>query len=214
MNSINEPPREHLSFDLYHPQPLVVVISGPSGVGKDAVLKAMQARGLPYHFVVTMTSRPPRENEINGVDYFFTTREHFEELIRQNEFIEWALVYDDYKGVPKSQIRQALASGKDVILRVDVQGAATFRKLCPEAVLIFLIPQDEAEWMERLKNRKTETPESLKLRLETARAELERLNEFDYVVVNANDRLDEAVDTIVDIINAEHHRVHPRRSCV
>jgi len=116
--------------------------------------------------------------------------------------------------VPKSQIRQALASGKDVILRVDVQGAATFRKLCPEAVLIFLIPQDEAEWMERLKNRKTETPESLKLRLETARAELERLNEFDYVVVNANDRLDEAVDTIVDIINAEHHRVHPRRSCV
>lgn len=214
MNSINEPPREHLSFDLYHPQPLVVVISGPSGVGKDAVLKAMQARGLPYHFVVTMTSRPPRENEINGVDYFFTTREHFEELIRQDEFIEWALVYDDYKGVPKSQIRQALASGKDVILRVDVQGAATFRKLCPEAVLIFLIPQDEAEWMERLKNRKTETPESLKLRLETARAELERLNEFDYVVVNANDRLDEAVDTIVDIINAEHHRVHPRRSCV
>ncbi|GAP08078.1 MAG TPA: guanylate kinase [Anaerolinea thermolimosa] len=214
MNSINEPNREHLSFDLYHPQPLVVVISGPSGVGKDAVLKAMQARGLPYHFVVTMTSRPPRENEVDGVDYFFTTREHFEELIRQDEFIEWALVYEDYKGVPKSQIRQALESGKDVILRVDVQGAATFRKLCPEAVLIFLIPQDEAEWMERLKNRKTETPESLKLRLETARAELERLNEFDYVVVNANDRLDEAVDTIVDIINAEHHRVHPRRSCL
>ncbi len=213
MNSINER-KDKLSFDLYHPQPLVVVISGPSGVGKDAVLKAMQARGLPFHFVVTMTSRAPRENEVEGKEYFFTTREHFESLIREDGFIEYALVYEDYKGVPKAQIRQALDSGKDVILRVDVQGASTFRQLCPEAVLIFLIPADEDEWLGRLQNRKTETAESLALRVHTAQAELERLDEFDYVVVNAHDRLEEAVDTIRDIINAEHHRVHPRKTCL
>jgi guanylate kinase len=143
--SQNRKETEPLSFDLYHPQPVMVVISGPSGVGKDAVLKEMQARGLPFHFVVTMTSRAPRENEVPGVDYWYTTRENFEELIRQDEFIEYALVYEDYKGVPKPQIREALASGKDVILRVDVQGAATLRGLCPEAILVFLIPENEPE---------------------------------------------------------------------
>jgi guanylate kinase len=205
---------ETLSFDVYHPEPLMVVISGPSGVGKDAVLKEMQVRGLPVHFVVTMTSRAPRENEIPGVDYFFTTRENFEKLIGQDEFIEYALVYEDYKGVPKPQIRQALASGNDVLLRVDVQGAATLKKICPDALMIFLIPDNQEEWLERLCNRKTETAESLTVRVECARSELGELGKFDYVVINAQHRLDEAVDTIVDIINAEHHRVNPRRICI
>jgi guanylate kinase len=212
--SQNRKEPEPLSFDLYHPQPVMVVISGPSGVGKDAVLKEMQARGLPFHFVVTMTSRAPRENEVPGVDYWYTTRENFEELIRQDEFIEYALVYEDYKGVPKPQIREALASGKDVILRVDVQGAATLRGLCPEAILVFLIPENEPEWLERLTNRKTETAESLAVRVRTAREELKELVKFDYVVVNADARLGEAVDTIISIINAEHHRVHPRSICL
>lgn len=202
---------ENLSFDLYHPQPLLVVISGPSGVGKDAVVNRMKAKGVSFHFVVTMTSRPPRQNEVDGVDYWFTTRQNFAGLISQNEFLEYALVYEDYKGIPKSQIREAMQSGKDVILRVDVQGAATLRRLCPEAVLIFLIPDDEEKWLERLQNRKTETSETLRLRVETARGEMEQLGNFDYVVVNATDRLDEAVNTIVAIIDAEHHRVHPRR---
>lgn len=202
---------EPLSFDLFNPQPLLVVISGPSGVGKDAVLKQMQARGLSFHFVVTMTSRAPRPGEVNGEDYWFTSRENFEQLIRDDEFIEYALVYEDYKGVPKPQIREALASGMDVLLRVDVQGAETMRKLCPEAVLIFLLPDNEEEWLSRLCNRKTETPESLSLRIKTVRQELKELNKFDYVVVNAHDRLDDAVDTIQDIINAEHHRTHPRK---
>jgi guanylate kinase len=204
-------PDETLSFDLIHPQPLLVVISGPSGVGKDAVLKALQQRGLPLHFVVTMTSRPPRNGEVDGVDYFFVTREKFEELIRRNEFIEYAVVYDDYKGIPKHQIRQALESNRDVILRVDVQGAQTLRRLCPDALLIFLIPTDEREWFDRLRNRKTETPESLALRLKTAKQELEFLPEFDYVVVNTQDKLEHTVDTIVSIIEAEHHRVTPRK---
>jgi len=202
---------ESLSFDLFHPAPLLIVISGPSGVGKDAVLKSMQARGLPLHFVVTMTSRPPREGEIDGVDYFFVSKEQFEALIEENEFIEHAVVYGDYKGIPKTQIRRALESQKDVVLRVDVQGAMTLRRLCPDAVLIFLIPSHEKEWFERLRNRQTETPESLALRLKTAREELEYLSAFDYVVVNAQDQLDKAVDTIQAIIEAEHHRVVPRK---
>jgi len=202
---------ESLSFDLYHPQPLLVVISGPSGVGKDAVLKSLQKRGLLLHFVVTMTSRAPRQGEEDGVDYFFVSRERFETLIDQDEFIEYAHVYNDYKGIPKSQIRKAIESGVDVILRVDVQGAQTLRRLCPDAVLIFLIASNVKEWYDRLRNRKTETEESLALRLKTARKELEYLSEFDYVVVNAHERLEETVDTIVSILEAEHHRVVPRR---
>lgn len=202
---------ESLSFDLYHPQPLLVVISGPSGVGKDAVLKSLQKRSLPLHFVVTMTSRAPRQGEEDGVDYFFVSREKFETLIDQDEFVEYAHVYDDYKGIPKSQIRRAIESGMDVILRVDVQGAQTLRRLCPDAVLIFLIPSNVKEWYDRLRNRKTETDESLALRLKTAQTELEYLSEFDYVVVNAHERLEETVDTIVSILEAEHHRVVPRR---
>ena len=202
---------ESLSFDLFHPQPLLVVISGPSGVGKDAVIRSLQKRDLPLHFVVTMTSRAPRSGEIDGVDYIFVTHEKFEELVAQDEFLEHAVVYNDYKGIPKPQIRQALNSNQDVILRVDVQGAQTLRRLCPDAVLIFLIPTNQREWFERLRNRQTETTESLALRLNTAVSELEHLPAFDYVVVNTQDRLEETVDTIVSIIQAEHHRVHPRK---
>lgn len=202
---------ETLSFDLIHPQPLMIVISGPSGVGKDAVVKSLQQRDLDFHFVVTMTSREPRNGEVHGVDYFFVSKEQFEEQIRRNGFIEHALVYQDYKGIPKDQIVSAFASGRDVILRLDVQGARTMRALFPDAVLIFLIPTNVQEWYERLRKRKTETPESLALRLSTAKEELERLPEFDYVVVNAQDRLEETVDTIEAIIEAEHHRVVPRR---
>jgi guanylate kinase len=202
---------ESLSFDLFHPQPLLIIISGPSGVGKDAVIRSLQQRKLPMHFVVTMTSRSPRDGEVEGVDYLFVSREKFQELIAQEAFLEYALVYNDFKGIPKSQIRDAIASSKDVILRVDVQGAQTLRRLCPEAVLIFLIPTNQKEWLQRLRNRQTETAETLALREKTAVQELEHLAKFDYVVVNAQNHLDETVDTIVAIINAEHHRVHPRK---
>ena len=202
---------ETLSFDLVHPQPLLVVISGPSGVGKDAVLKSLQKRDLNLHVVVTMTSREPRPGEVDGVDYHFVSKEQFEELIAQDGFIEHALVYADHKGIPRKQIEDAVASNRDVILRVDVQGARSLRELFPEAVLIFLIPTHEKEWLERLENRETETAESLQVRLDTAKSELESLQEFDYVVVNAQDRLEETVDAIQAIIVAEHHRVIPRK---
>jgi len=192
-------------------QPLLIVISGPSGVGKDTVLQHMKARELPFHFVVTATTRPPRTEEVEGEDYIFVSTEQFAEMIEKGELLEYAIVYNDYKGIPKEQVRYALASGKDVIMRVDVQGAASVRKLSPDALLIFLHTQDEQELVSRLEMRKTETPEGLKLRIATARQEFKRISEFDYVVVNHTNRLDEAVDTILAIIDAEHHRVNPRK---
>jgi len=188
----------------------LIVISGPSGAGKDTVIEHMKQRELPFYFVVTATTRPPRPNEVHGVDYFFFSKDEFAGMIERGELMEYALVYKDYKGVPKEQVRRALASNQDVVMRLDVQGAATVRKLAPEAVLIFLTTSSEEELITRLEARMTESPEGLKLRIATARSEMGRLAEFDYVVVNAQNQLDETVDTILAIIKAEHHRVLPR----
>lgn len=198
-------------FNLYNPQPLLIVISGPSGVGKDTVLQRMKERELPFHFVVTATTRPKRENEVHGKDYLFVSKDEFARMIEANELLEYAIVYNDYKGIPKQQVREALASGKDVIMRIDVQGAATVRKLALEALLIFLTTTSEEEMVNRLKARKSENSEGLALRIATARQELKRIEEFDYVVVNSDFHLDETVDTLVAIIQAEHHRVSPRK---
>jgi guanylate kinase len=200
-----------ISFNPFHRQPLLIVISGPSGVGKDTVIQRMKERKLPFHFVVTATTRPPRPNETNGVDYFFVSHDEFAEMINQGELLEYAIVYNDYKGIPKQQVRQALESGKDVVMRIDVQGAATIRELSSDALMIFLTTQDEQEMIRRLSARKTETPEGLNLRIATARQELKRIVEFDYVVINREDQLDDAVDTILAIIQSEHHRVTPRK---
>lgn len=198
-------------FNLYHPQPLLIVISGPSGAGKDSILHGLQQRGLDIHFVVTATTRARREDEIHGVDYFFLSKEEFARMIDQDELIEYAIVYNDYKGIPKQQVRDALASGKDVIMRLDVQGAATVRNLAPEAVLIFITTSSEEELVRRLKTRKTETDEDLRLRIATARQELKRVDEFDYVIINQDGCLNQTIQTVISIIEAEHHRVRPRR---
>lgn len=192
--------------------PLVVIISGPSGAGKDTVVRRMEELGYPFHFVVTATSRPRRENEVDGRDYHFVTAAKFEEMIRNDELLEHAVVYGQYKGIPKAHIREALASGKDVILRLDVQGAATVRRIIPDAVTIFLTAGSEEELFQRLRTRKTEDPEQLRKRMETAREEMERLPEFDYVVVNSDCHLDDAVRAIAAIITAEKCRTRPRRA--
>lgn len=192
-------------------QPLLIVISGPSGVGKDSVVQRMKDRDLPFHFVVTATTRPKRPDEVHGIDYFFVSQEEFDGMIEQDELLEHALVYNDCKGIPKQQVRQALASGKDVVMRIDVQGAETIRYLCPEALLIFLSTRTEETLVERLKARRTENPEELKLRLETARQEFEQVDLFDYYVINEENELDATVDTILAIIIAEHQRTHPRQ---
>jgi guanylate kinase len=193
-------------------QPLLIVLSGPSGVGKDTVIQRMKERRLPFHFVVTATTRPARPGEVHGRDYFFVSSDEFAEMIEKDELLEYAIVYNDYKGIPKQQVREALASGKDVIMRVDVQGAARVRALTADgAALLFLTTNTEEELVERLRARKSETPEGLNLRIATARKELERINEFDYCVVNHDMTVDDTVDKIIAIIEAEHSRVKPRR---
>jgi guanylate kinase len=191
--------------------PLLVVISGPSGVGKDTVLDQMKQRGLPFHFVVTATTRPIRPGEVEGEDYFFVEEQEFLDMIDRGELIEHALVYNDHKGVPRQQIREAMDSGQDVVMRVDVQGAKTIRALAPEALLIFLTAGNEEELERRLRKRRTESEADLRLRLATAKEELGYLEIFDYAVLNADSQVEGAVDTILAIIEAEHHRVDPRR---
>ena len=189
---------------------LLVVISGPSGVGKDSVLRGLRELGLPFRFVPTMNTRPKRPDEVDGVDYFFVSTEEFVTLLEQGELLEHAVVYGDYKGIPKKPIREALNSGQDVVLRVDVQGAATLKRLIPQAIFIFLITPTEEELVQRLLKRKTESPESLRIRIATAREEMLRLPEFDYMVINHADQLEEAVQDVSGIIRSEHCRVQPR----
>lgn len=189
------------------PRPILVVLSGPSGVGKDTILALMKGRNLPFHFVVTATTRPMRPYEIEGVDYHFVSVGEFAEMIDADELLEYAVVYGDYKGIPKTHVREALASGKDVILRIDVQGAATIRRLIPEAVTIFLVAESEEEQMRRLRERKTESSDRFKMRIATARKEMQQLLNFHYVVVNRDDRQEETVDKVISIIQAEKCRV-------
>jgi guanylate kinase len=193
------------------PQPLLIVISGPSGVGKDAVLTRMKEMGYPFHFVVTATTRPRRPGEVHGRDYYFVSTEEFRRMIEAGELLEHALVYGEHKGIPKSQVRQALASGKDVIMRLDVQGAATIRKIVPDAVSIFLVASSEEELFGRLRARKTESPQGLEKRMAIAQQEMAEIGNFDYVVVNPDHHLDDAVRQIAAIISAEKCRVKQRR---
>ena len=190
--------------------PLLVVISGASAVGKDAVIRRMEELGHPFCFVVTATTRPRREGEIDGIDYHFLTEYEFTRMIEQDEFLEHALVYGHHKGIPKAHVRDALAGGQDVVMRVDVQGAATVRRLVPQAVLIFLTTSSEEELIGRLKRRGTESSEELHLRIKMIREEMERREEFDYIVVNADGLLDDAVEQTACIIFTEKCRVHQR----
>lgn len=202
---------EEISRLIGRPPPLLVVLSGPSGVGKDAVMTRMKERGISMHYTVTATTRPRRPTEVHGRDYFFLSTEEFQHLITQGELLEWALVYGDYKGIPKQQVREALARNEDVMMRIDVQGARTIRRLAPEALLIFLAPPSMDELARRLRQRRTEGEEELERRLEAARKEMEAFSIFDYLVVNYEGRLDETVDRILAILRAEKMRVRPRR---
>jgi len=188
--------------------PVLLIISGPSGVGKDTIARLlMEPRASSFHFVVTATTRPPRENEIDGYDYLFVSHDEFANMIDEGELLEYAVVYNDYKGVPKQQIRDALDSGRNVLMRVDPQGAATIRRLVPESVSVFLTAESEEAMVARLKERKSETPEGLTLRIATARQEMKQVNDFDYWVINAHGKQDEAVDKILSIVNAERSKV-------
>jgi guanylate kinase len=187
--------------------PLLIVISGPSGVGKDSVLARLRERGLPFHFTVTATTRPRRE--VNPADHqflSFLSGPEFARLLAEDGLLEHAEVYGHRYGVPKAPLREALARGLDVIVRVDVQGAATIKRLVPPAVLIFLAPPSIEELEQRIRRRGLDDPEALRRRLDKAASELEQQSTFDHVVVNERDRLDEAVDAVLAIIAAERRR--------
>ena len=193
--------------------PLLVVMSGPSGVGKDAVLKEMRLAGAPYYFAVTATTRPMRDTEVDGVDYIFVRDEDFRRMIRGGELLEWAEVYGKLYGVPKDQIRDALRRGDDVILKIDIQGADNVRRQTRGAVYVFLTPPDMGELERRLKRRKTESLEALRVRLATAAKELEEAGKFDHVVVNRTGLAEEAAAEIMAIISRERAR-HGRTQIV
>lgn len=193
------------------PLPLLVVLSGPSGVGKDSALMRMRELGFPFHFVVTANSRPQRPGEVDGLDYHFVSTARFEEMIAQDELLEWAVVYGQYKGVPKWEVRQALDSGRDVVMRLNIDGVARVKEIAPDCVSIFIAPGSVEELRHRLELRRTDSPADIERRLATAREELAQVDRFDYVVINHEARLDETVGQIRAIIVAEKHRVHPRR---
>jgi len=191
-------------------RPLFIVLSGPSGIGKDAILTRMKESDYPLEYITTVTTRPRRAKERDNVDYHFVSVESFQEMTAGNELLEWANVYGNWYGVPKRAVKQALDKGQDTIVKVDIQGAANIKKILPQAIFIFLTPVSMEELTIRLKQRQTESPLDLALRTKTAEKELEQLYLFDYIVVNKQDEIDLAVSEIKAIITAEKCRVTPR----
>ncbi len=188
-------------------RPRLIVISGPSGVGKDTVIEEMRLRHPDYSFAVTATTRPRRPGEIDGVHYTFMTRHEFEESLQQGYFLESAEVYGNLYGVPRHRVEEEISAGRNVVIKVDVQGAATIREIMPDAIFVFLLPPTMAELTARLRGRKTDDPDALMERATTASWELQRVRDFDYVVFNENDRVHETLRIIDAIIVAEGCRI-------
>ena len=189
---------------------LLVVLSGPSGVGKDAVLARLREARPDLCYVVTATTRPMRDGERDGVDYQFLSHEEFDALLARDEFLEHAEVYGNRYGSPKEQVRRALAQGQDAVVKIDVQGAASIRRMAPEALLLFIAPPSMEELERRLRERKTESPEQLALRIRTAESELDAAEWFDYAIVNDTDALDGTVESILRVVDEQRARVPPR----
>lgn len=180
--------------------PNLFIITGPSGVGKDAILNLMKKQYTSNHYVVTVTTRNKRDNEIDGKDYVFVTNQQFQQTINSDDFLEWAIVYNNKYGVPKNQVEQALSENKNVIIKTDVQGAKTIKKIMNEAKTIFLNPPDISKLAEHLNSRMSESKESFRLRMETALLEIESRNEFDYVINNQEGKIEQTLEKINDII--------------
>jgi len=190
----------------------LVVISGPSGVGKDTIIDALKRRpqARDYHYVVTYTTRPRRPGEVDRESYHFVDVKRFRAMRDAGEFLEANEVHGRWYGTPRSQVQEALAAGKDVILKIDVQGAQVIKETVPEALLIFLVPPSLEDLFHRLRSRATESVDELELRQRNAAIELARQDDYDYVVRNETDEVKRTAERIDEII-AEEHRRHPER---
>jgi guanylate kinase len=202
------------------PEPLLgapgaqlVIISGPSGVGKDTIIEALRdrSRDPDYHYVVTCTTRAPRPGEIPGVSYQFLTPAAFARLRDSGELLEYAEVHGNWYGTPRHEVADALADGHDVILKIDVQGASAVKQRAPDALLIFLVPPSMEELFQRLRSRATETADQLELRQRNAAIELARQGDYDRVVVNETDQQARTAAEIEAIIEQEKRRNADRR---
>ncbi|WP_203362256.1 guanylate kinase [Bacillus sp. REN10] len=185
---------------------LLIVLSGPSGVGKGTVRKEIFSQSnLDFEYSISMTTRAPREGEVDGVDYFFKTREEFEQLISEGKLLEYAEFVGNYYGTPVDYVRETLDAGKDIFLEIEVQGAQQVREKFPEGLFIFLAPPSLSVLHNRITNRGTESEEVIKGRMEKARKEIEMMELYDYVV--ENDEVEKACSRIQSIIVAEHCRL-------
>ena len=200
---------EASGYIIEDPKPLILIISGLSGAGKDTVINRLkEISPVDFHFVVTCNTRKKREGEIDGKDYHFITREKFLDMIKKGEMLEHSVVYDDLKGVPRFEIEKAMEKGKDIILRLDYQGMRKVKAIYPEAVSIFIIPPDAEAWIARLRARNTDSEESLQLRIQTAVEELKNIDSFDYVLINGD--IGHAAMDLLTILRAEHMRTGNR----
>ncbi len=195
------------------PGALLVIISGPSGVGKDTIIAAMRKRpsAARYHFVVTCTTRGRRAGEVDGVSYRFIDRARFDRMRAEGELLEANEVHGRWYGTPRRQVADALIAGRDVILKIDVQGAQVVKERVPHALLIFVVPPSLEALFGRLKSRATETADELELRQRNAAIELARQDDYDYVVVNETGQVDPTAERIDEIIADEHVRHRDRR---
>ena len=180
---------------------VLVIVSGLSGAGKGTICKRLLEKYPNYVLSVSATSRQPREGEVHGREYFFITKEEFEERIEQGKLLEFAQYVDNYYGTPKDWVEEQLEAGKDIILEIELQGAFQVREKIPEAVLVFILPPDMEELKRRLINRGTETMEQIEKRLKRAEEEMEYVSQYDYVIVNED--VEKSVDMLHNIVRSE-----------
>ncbi len=180
---------------------VLVVFSGPSGSGKGTVLKEALKKSDDLKLSVSVTTRAPRDGEIDGVDYIFYSQEKFRDLVEKDGFLEWACFCENYYGTPKAEIEAQLSQGKNVVLEIEVQGAMKIKETCPEALLIFNLPPSMEELKNRLVGRNTDSAEVIKKRLDTAVWEISQAEKYDYVIVN--DEIEKAANNLISIINGE-----------